>query len=197
MSDEYKWDEGFQRKLLTLFVRMPQKTRGIVEPSYFTSPVHSEIARIVSMVSSGKLEVRLSYATLATLVKESLGKKRAEIWPGYRSELRKIYRDKFKDKEIILGQAINFAKEQKFRATLVEAEKDVNSKQFAKAIDRFNKLKGFGLDKDLGIQYWHDIRNPRRWSEDRSKIVGTFYFKKLDEYMNGGLGAGELGIILA
>lgn len=199
MSEEYSWSESFQRKLLALYVRIPNKTFSIIEPSYFTSPVHSEIAKVASSVYNGhnKAEVRISKPTLISLVRGYLGKKRAEVWPGYRKEIRDIYEDELKDKDVILGQALAFAKEQKFRETLVQAEKDINAKQFDRAIARFDKMKGFGEDRDVGLEFWRNVKTSKRWLEDRMGLVGTFYFKKLDKMMGGGLGGGELGIVLA
>jgi hypothetical protein len=40
MPSEYNTSESFQRKLLALYIREPQKAFSIIEPEYFTSPVH-------------------------------------------------------------------------------------------------------------------------------------------------------------
>jgi hypothetical protein len=199
MANEYQWSEAFQRKLLALYVREPRLSYAVVEPEYFTNPMHVDIATLVKKVYNGKdrADVRLSKPTMMSLVKGSLGKKRAEIFPAYRREIRYLFEDGLKDRTVIMNQAVAFAKQQKFRLALVDAEKDVNIGNYDRAINRFSKLKGFGTDRDIGMDYWKDIKNPRRWSEDREGIVGTFYFKQLDHMMGGGLGAGELGIILA
>lgn len=198
MPVEFEYGEGFQRKILSLYVRDPQATYQIVEPSYFTNPIHVDIARLAKEVyeKHNRAEVRLSCSTLLAIVRQYLGKKRSEVWPGYRREIKELFVDGLKDKRVVLQQAVGFAKEQKFRKALVEAEKDVNSKNFGKAIQRFDALKGMGSELDLGIEYWKDATNPGRWLEDRYGIIGTFYFPTLDDCMEGGLGAGELGVIL-
>ncbi len=198
MPADYEFGESFQRKLLSLYVRDPQATYGIIEPHYFTNPIHVDVARLVKEVydKHNRSEVQISRPTLLAVVKEYLGSKRSEVWPGYRREIRELFSDDLKDKRIILQQAIGFAKEQKFRRALIEAEKDVNRKNFNRAIQRFDNLKGMGSEFDLGLEYWKDATNPGRWLEDRYGVVGTFYFPTLDDCMEGGLGAGELGIIL-
>jgi len=200
MAEEYKWSEAFQRKLLALYIREPQKCYAVVEPEYFTSPVHADIAKLIrSIYGNGNVRdgVRVSRPTLMNLSKEHLGKKRRDVWPAFRREIRFAFEDNLRDKDIILSQAVDFAREQKFRSTLVDAERDINAKNFGRAINRFDKLKGFGQEIDLGVDYWKDLDNPRRWAEDREGIIGTFYFPALDKAMGGGLGNGELGIILA
>jgi hypothetical protein len=157
-----------------------------------------DIARLTKEVyeKQNRSEVVLSRSTLLAIVKGYLGKKRSEVWPGYRKEVKELFVEDLKDRQVVLQQAIAFAKEQKFRKALVEAEKDVNSKNFGRAIQRFDKLKGMGSEFDLGIEYWKDSTNPGRWLEDRYGVIGTFYCPTLDDCMEGGLGAGELGVIL-
>ena len=198
MPAEFSWGEAFQQKLLALYVRDPQVAFTIVEPAYFTNPIHVDVARLTKeiYVSHNRAEVKLSRDTLLAVVKNYLGKKRRDVWPGYRKVVRELFEDKIKDKSVVLQQAVGFAKEQKFRKALIDAEKDVNAGKFNFAIQRFDKLKDFGSEFDLGIEYWKDPTDPGRWLEDRRKVVGSFYLPTLDDAMEGGLGAGELGIIL-
>jgi hypothetical protein len=199
VPNEYEWGESFQQKLLALYIREPQTTFSIVEPSYFTSPVHVDVARLAKEVyeKHNRSEVRLSCPTLLAIVKGYLGKKRREVWPGYRKVIRSLYEENINDRQVVLQQVTEFAREQKFRKALVDAEKDVNGRNFARAIDRFDQLKGFGIDADLGVEYWKDFTDPGRWLEDRRGVIGTFYLPTLDNAMEGGLGCGELGVVLA
>lgn len=194
--ETYNWGEEFQRKLLALYLREPQKAMGIVEPAYFTDPISQDIARLAKEVlkDRDRKEIRLARSTMYTIVKGFLGKKRQELWRPYRKTIRAAYKEDLSDQPIVLNQALTFAKEQKFRQALVESEKDINNHRFGKAIQRFNTLKGFGSEKDLGVEYWKDLGSSR-WTEDREGIVGTFYLKHLDKMMEGGLAAGELGVI--
>jgi archaellum biogenesis ATPase FlaH len=199
LAREYDFGEEFQRRLLALYIREPQATFGIIEPAYFTNIIYLDIARLVKQIYSkhDKREVRLSKSTLYAIIKGFLGKKRKALWRSYRKIVRSCFKEDLSDRPVILEQAVAFAKEQKFRQALVDAEKDVNSRQFNRAITRFQDLKTFGAERDIGIEFWKDIDTPNRWVEDREGIVGTFYLKLLDRAMAGGLGAGELAIILA
>jgi hypothetical protein len=198
LPSEFEFGDAFQKKLLALYVRSPQTAYTIIEPSYFTNPLHVDIARLTKEVyeKHNRSEVILSRPTLLAIVKGYLGKSKSEVWPGYRREIKALYDEDLKDRQVVLHQAVGFAKEQKFRKALVEAEKDVNSKNFVRAIQRFDSLKGLGAELDLGIEYWKDATNPGRWLEDRYGIIGTHYCPTLDDCMEGGLGAGELGVIL-
>lgn len=199
MPENYEWGEAFQEKLLALYIREPQNCYVIMEPSYFTNPIFRDIARLTKEVydQHNYREVRLSKSTLYSIVQGSLGKKRRDLWPSYHKTIKAVFADQLKDRPIIFAQALSFSKSQKFRQALVSAERDVNNQQFDSAIRRFEELKGFGQEYNLGLEYWKDASSPSRWHEDRHGVVGTFYFPKLDWLMGGGLGAGELAIILA
>jgi hypothetical protein len=199
LAREYDFDEEFQQKLLALYLREPQATYRIVEPAYFRNPVFVDVARLAKEIYSkhDRKEVRLTKSTMYAIVRGFLGKKRRKLWRGYRRVVREAFREDIADKPVIIEQAIAFAREQKFRQALVDAEKDVNSRQYNRAISRFDSLKTFGTERDIGIEFWKEIDNPNRWIEDREGVVGSFYLKILDEAMGGGLGAGELAIVLA
>jgi archaellum biogenesis ATPase FlaH len=195
---EYGWSDVFQRKIVALLIREPAKMMSLVEPKFFASPILTDIARLVKEIYAHHKEpITLSRSTLSEIVKAWLGRKRRELWRAYRHEIRLVYGDKLRDKIVILNQAIEFAKDMKFRDALAEAEKDVNARHYDNAIKRFHDLAAFGQESDLGVEYWKDITARDRWREDRVNVIRTFYFPTLDKYMAGGLGGGELAIILA
>ena len=194
--ESYQWSEEFQQKLLALYIREPQSSLGIIEPAYFTDPIFRELAKLAKDVLSGQdRDTHLTKSTMYTLTKNHLGKKRKDLWRPYRKVVKELFLEDLSDKQIVLGQALAFAKEQKFRQALIDAEKDVNNRQFDRAIRRMDDLKGFGGERDLGLNFWEELTSDR-WMEDREGIVPTFYLKKLDKMMGGGLAAGELAVIL-
>lgn len=200
MPGEYEWSESFQQRLLAMYLREPHSTFAIVEPMYFTSPIHQDISRWAQEIYvdvKRTEDFHLSRPTMLAVVKGALGKKRNDVWPLYRKVLKTLYTEDLQDRQIILQQAVGFAKDQKFKKALIDAEKDVNSKNYPRAIERFEALKGFGQENDLGIEYWKDPTDPNRWTEDRRGVIGTFFFPELDQAMDGGIGEGELGVVLA
>jgi archaellum biogenesis ATPase FlaH len=199
VADEYSWGEDFQLKVLALYVKEPQTCHDFIEPSYFSNPMHMDIARLVKelYVKHSKKEVRLSRGSLNAIVRGFLGKRRRDLWGGYRKVIKLVFAEELTDQPVVISQALEFAKEQRFRGALVSAEKYINTHNFEAAVKEFDVLKGFGAERDLGVEYWKNPDDPSRWLEDRQGLVRTFYLPTLDYRMGGGLGAGELGIILA
>jgi hypothetical protein len=199
MPSEYSFDERFQRKILSLFIREPQKAYSIVQPEFFTNPIHLDLARITKQLydKHNIRDSKLSKETLSVIIKNFLGRKREEVWPEYKRVIGKIFDDDLTDESVIIEQSIQFAKERKFRQALVSAEKDINNSKYEAALRRFEQLKNFGVERDLGIEYWADPGDPLRWRDDRKGQIGTFYLSKLDQMMEGGPGEGELVLVFA
>lgn len=198
MSGEYPFGDEFQKKLLAMYIRQPQQASGLIEPAYFTNPIHAEIARLVSQLRdrANLRDGTLSRHTLYEIVRGVLGRKRAELWPAFRKTIRSVWRDHLEEAVVLREQALAFARERLWREALVEGEKDINAGHFENALRRFDKLRSIGAERDLGIEYWKDPTSPDRWREDRIGQIPTFYLPTLDRMMGGGPGGGELAVVL-
>jgi hypothetical protein len=120
-ESSYPWGELFQLRLLAFQLREPQKALGLVEPSFFTNPMMVDISRNIRDVikKHQNEDVVLSQTTLKELVRDSLGRKGQEHWPHYRRMIRRVYKIELKDKEVLVAQATEFAKETRYRNALV------------------------------------------------------------------------------
>jgi hypothetical protein len=148
MSDaSYPWGEPFQLRLLALLLRDPKKAVDLLEPSFFSSPMMTDIARITRDVykSHPNSEVSISKTTLKELVQDSLGRKGQEHWPLYRRTIRKIYKMKLKDKEILIAQAAEFTRETRYRDALVRAERAITARKLGKVHEIIEQLKSFDV----------------------------------------------------
>ena len=90
--------------------------------------------------------------------------------------------------------AIDFCKRQKLREALIKSVDLINDSSFdevSKIVDNAIKL---GTDNDLGYDYIVDFEK-RFELKSRSPI--TTGWKQVDDLMKGGLGSGELGVVIA
>lgn len=140
---KYDFNEDAQLKLLALFIRKPAELLGIVEPRYFSNPIHIDIARLVKGCYSGKnpktdrLEKTSLRALLWKYPKKEHRKSAYELKKTYRRVIREIFDVSLGDRAFMLDLAFKFAKEGRFREALVEAEKDVNIGNYERAVKRF------------------------------------------------------------
>src|ERR1700733_3779808 len=137
----YPWNEVFQLRLLTFLVQDPEKIADLMEPQFFTgNPVLVEISRILkdAYAAHGK-QSRVSRSTFTELVRATMGK--SDAWSLYKKTIRKLYKTELTDKSILYKQALEFAKESRYRETLIAAEKDVNNRNYQRVHERVEKLR--------------------------------------------------------
>jgi archaellum biogenesis ATPase FlaH len=154
MESSYPWGEPFQLRLLAYQLREPQKALNLVEPGFFTNPMMVDISTNIRDVfkSHPNESILISKTTLKELVKESLGRKGREHWPSYRRMIRRIYKTKLKDKELLIDQAMEFAKENRYRKALVKAERAVSSRKYDQVRKIIEEAEAFG--KGYGHSSW-------------------------------------------
>jgi len=142
LISEYPFREDFQLRLLSLLVRRTSEVevRTAISAEYFGSPIHTNIARWILEAYEKHPNDRLSQASLLSLAKANLGKKRAEVWPEYRRIIKKMFSLKPTDDDFMLSQVADFVKEQDYRNALVGAEQDLNAGRFDEFRKRFNDL---------------------------------------------------------
>jgi hypothetical protein len=139
ISEFYKWSETFQLRLLTYYLRDPEKLYDVIEPQWFSSPIHKEISRILKDVytAHGK-DIRVSRSTLTELVRATMGEQ--DSWSLYKKTIKELYELKLMDRSILYRQAFEFAKETKYREALIAAEKDITNRRYQKVHERIENL---------------------------------------------------------
>jgi RecA/RadA recombinase len=93
-------------------------------------------------------------------------------------------------------RAFEFCKQQNLKKALRESAELVGTDNYEKVIDIMKNAIAAGLPNSTGHDYWEDF--DARYSETYRNCVSTGLWK-LDEkkIMNGGLGAGEIGVVVA
>ena len=164
IAGEYPYDLHFQRKLLTLLVRKPQKVLDLIEPQYFGSPIHVEVARVIveAYKKHGTKDFRLTRSSLVELVKPGLMNMDNDVLEAYRSEIKKIFKVELPDVSILVEHAKEFAKEQRFREALMLAEKHVTNHSYDGAFSVIDKAYSFANAKSASSSpvKWKDLPHP-------------------------------------
>ena len=164
---EYSFAPAVQCKLLAALVRRPSEVLSLIEPAYFTNPIHVDIARIAVKALKGKnLKTdRLTRVLLWALVSESLKKsKRHDALQRYRHEVRSLYEDRLLEGTHLVDLARKFSLEATARDTLVEAERDMNAGNHDRAVQRFVEWQRTHRSSDSSIEL--PIKHLHRFIQD-------------------------------
>ena len=131
-ESSYIWGEPFQLRLLALQLQEPTKALELAEPSFFTNRMMVDISRTITGLykKHPNASISISKTTLKELVKDSLGRKNREHWPSYRRMIRRVNKTKRRDKEVLIDQAMEFARENKYREALVQAERALTARKY-------------------------------------------------------------------
>jgi archaellum biogenesis ATPase FlaH len=158
-ESSYPWGEPFQLRLLALLLRDPRKALELLEPSFFSNPMMVDISRIIRDIYKRHPDdaVSISKTTLKELVKQSLGRKGQEHWSSYRRMIRRIYKTELGDKEILVSLATEFARENRYREALVEAEHAVSARKYGRVHKVIEQLKSFDVPEGLQSWKWRNL----------------------------------------
>lgn len=89
---------------------------------------------------------------------------------------------------------LTFAKNQKVKEALFKSVDLLKSGQYDQIIDTMMKASKVGVESDLGLDY---IENFESILEDVKRDSTPTGWDVIDELMDGGLGPGELGVVMA
>lgn len=216
MSTVYEFSEPFQLKILAIMAREPAtfvSYQEVFKPQYFKKDVHIETARMIidhyerEMQRSKLKGTPIEAPTLEVFFEEirkltKKNKKKYELRDQYHDAIVDILEEDLSDREYIKENIVQFGREQAMKLAILESADDLEkgTEDYSRIEERISEAIRVGEDmSDLGTDYFEDAESR---AEDYEK--GTDGVKRvptgmsgLDQVMNGGLGAGELGIVIA
>ena len=99
-----------------------------------------------------------------------------------------------KDLQFVREQFLEFCKNQKLKNAIIESVDHLKSGDYDKIKGLVDKAMKAGMERNLGHNYHKEVAG--RMSEMCRKTISTGW-EVIDSLMDGGLGPGELGIIVA
>jgi archaellum biogenesis ATPase FlaH len=113
-------------------------------------------------------------------------------------KLKEVYRyHEAPDLEFIKDQSINFFKNQTLKNAILESVEILESKgDFENIKNIIDGAMRAGTERDIGHEYSEDASIEERYSEMARDVVATPW-DVFNELTQGGLGGGELGVIVA
>lgn len=98
------------------------------------------------------------------------------------------------DLPYVKKEFLTFAKNQKVKEALLKSVDLLKSGQYDKIIDTMNAASKVGAENDLGLDYIQDFESIL---EDVKRDSCSTGWEVIDDLMDGGLGPGELGVVMA
>lgn len=220
MSDVYQFAEGFQLKILALMAR-DQTTfvtyKDVLKPKYFRKDVHIDFARIIHDHYERELDRQRvkktginppTFEILGEEIRKLLAKnkKKSQIKEQYIETAVDIVDIDLTDREYIIDSLVEFGKNAALEQAILESVEELEKGKtgggtdYGLIKDKISKAIEVGEDiGDLGTDYYEEIEERAERYEQGIEGVDRVPtgLAGVDKVMKGGLGRGELGVIMA
>jgi replicative DNA helicase len=220
MSDVYHFSEGFQLKILALMARDKGayvSYQDVLKPKYFRKDIHIDMARILHDFYEGEMQraklkgTAINAPTMEVLWEEVRkltvqNAKKAKIKEQYQDCVMDIVDADLSDAEYIKENLVKFGKDAAIEHAILESVDEIEKGRtsgvvdYAKIEERISNAIRVGEDiSDLGTDYFGDAQT--RMDRYAAGIDGveriTTGMAGMNRVMKGGLGRGELGVVIA
>lgn len=194
-----KFGEAFQEHLLAVALRHPtfiRRFRSALDHRYFSSRIASAVAQALFDYTDEHDSIPTRW-TLEACVREVIEEKRL---PAVNRLLDKLYEHDIKDAEGVIQLTVEFGQTQAACNAVAQAIEDIDRGEREKIVPRLQKALQVGEDlSELGLNYKSSFEARKQWYYDPTLFRDPIPtgITHLDIAMQGGLGRGELGGIIA
>jgi replicative DNA helicase len=215
-TDVFQYSEGFQMKILAMMARDKSfyiTYKDVLQPKYFRKDIHIDLARILhdyyeqEMLRAKKKGSQVNSPTLEVLFEEvrklTQNPKKAPIKSMYQDEVLDLVDADLSDAEYIKDTVVSFGRRAALERAILESVDVLEKGDEGDYKDIETKVRNalsVGEDiEDLGSDYFEEAEERIKEYEqgtDGIKRVPTG-MEGVDKVLKGGLGASELGIIIA
>lgn len=199
-AKQFSFDKNFQEKIVQALLidrQWATQFNEVVDIDHF----HYGYLKLVSSVHLNYYKKYKDFPSndmLFTLLREELKNERDKLLlDQVKTFLTKVATNEdLGDLHIVKEKALEFCKRQRLHQALMTSVDLINSEKYEKVIDVVKKAIHAGDHNSSGLDLYEDVES--RYSETYRRTVPTG-IPELDQrkILNGGLGAGELGVCVA
>ena len=166
----------------------------VLETEYFETKYLKRFTNLIYQYKE-KYEVHPSMNLMASLINTEMDKEDDLVIKQVRDFLIRIHSDPaVQGEEYIKDTALDFCKKQKLKEAIVKSVRLLEKSSFDEISDLINEALKLGQSNDFGYHY---IKDFEKRFEIKVRSPMTTGWKTFDDLMQGGLGAGELGVAMA
>jgi hypothetical protein len=189
-----KYGQSYQTKVVTNLVTdrpFLEQVSDILETKYFESDTNKWIVELTRKYF-GKYKNTPTTDFFKTEIQKITDK---ALQQNVLSQLKAVYAQQSGgDSEWVKNEFVTFCKNQNFKNVILTSVDLLHTGQFDKIEKLVRDAVKVGQANDLGLDYKEDIEV--RFEEVNRRTVKTNW-DVIDELIDGGLGPGELGVIVA
>lgn len=189
-----KYGQSYQSKVVASLisdVKFLEQVYEITKPAFFESEANKWIIdAVLDYYSEYKTEPTMEVFKIKIGELEDKVLKQTVV-----EQLKNIY-NQFGSEELpyVKKEFLTFAKNQKVKEALLKSVDFLKAGEYDKIIDTMTAASKVGVESDLGLDY---IENFEAIMDDVKRNSCSTGWSVIDDLMDGGLGPGELGVVMA
>ena len=196
--DFSKFGKNFQEKLVHIMFRerlFCDQMREVIDLNFLEN-AYTRVFVEKIFEYKDKFQTHPSEQTVATILRSDLDGENEATQKQVREFFAKIVATKeVEDAEFVKSTALDFCKKQKLKEAIIKSakllQKSASYDEIKNVVDAAIRL---GSDNNFGYDYQEDFE--KRFEYHSRKAVSTGW-NEIDEITQGGLGRGEMGVIIA
>jgi hypothetical protein len=141
-----------------------------------------------------KYKVHPSYETMISIIRNSLEDENEALQKQVRDYFARIHTKEIDGAEYIKDTSLDFCKKQKLKEAMLKSVKLLQTASFDEISKAINDALKLGMSNDIGYDFLVDFE--KRF-ELKSRNPVTTGWDEMDQLCKGGLGRGELGVVVA
>ena len=191
-----KYGRPFQETLASLMLNdrpFSEQMEEVLDVSFFE-------LKYLKVFVEKIFEYRRKYKThpskqaMSSIVRTSLDDENETVQKQVRDYFARSLVGKIEDHDYIKETSLDFCKKQKLKAAILKSVDLLQNSSFDEIRDIIDNAINLGLDNDFGHDYFKDFETRYELKSRTSIPTG---WKEIDEICKGGLGRGELGVVIA
>mgnify|MGYP003627812724 FL=1 len=141
-----------------------------------------------------KYNVHPTSKILTTILRIELDEETDAVKKQTRDFFARIYNTEIKDAEFVKNTALDFCRKQVLKSAMIQSVSLLKSSSFDEIAKVINDALKLGNDSDFGYDYIQDFE--KRFEVKARDPIATGW-DEIDALLQGGLGNGELGVVIA
>jgi replicative DNA helicase len=196
--DFSKFGKNFQEKLVHIMFRdrlFCDQMREVIDLNFLEN-AYTRVFVEKMFDYKDKFQSHPSEATVATILRSDLDNENEATQKQVREYFARIVADKeVEDADFVKTTALDFCKKQKLKEAIIKSakllQKSASYDEIKNVVDSALRL---GSDNNFGYDYEKDF--DKRFEHHSRKAISTGW-SEIDEITQGGLGRGEMGVVIA
>ena len=141
-----------------------------------------------------KYKVHPTYKTMITILRTEIENENEALQKQVKEYFSRIHGTEIEDASYIKSTSLDFCRKQKLKGALLETIELMQSSSFDEISKVINNALSLGLGNEAGYEYLTDFEERYQLKARNPQSTG---WQEIDNITAGGLGRGELGVVVA